>query len=298
MCPESEPRISPEEEPSTERGENIRIVLKFIRHGERTKAGELTDYGREVTRQRARESKITREDFDAVKAIGSPAGPKSGSGMERSLETAHMYGKEIAGDEAFTTRRRQILSYETLKHPPPYNHVEFYNAQLPENFETLPDEEKVAVAKKAQTAVVNHFLSLKSPEAEAYKREIAGAFATVVDHYQRLATRLNGGSRVLIPAGTHGGMLEPFLQETLVRQDEHGQERVGFERIEEIGGEFDPSEAFAVEIATDREGTLQPLKVTFDNPDRPQDVPMHLDAVRLGELRDYYLALHGLKPRS
>lgn len=35
---------------SPEKGRNVNIRLKFIRHGLRSPSGELTDYGREVTR--------------------------------------------------------------------------------------------------------------------------------------------------------------------------------------------------------------------------------------------------------
>lgn len=296
MSPEpGEPRFSLEAEPSAERGENVRIVLKFLRHGERTKTGELTEYGRDVTRQRAQESVIGPDDYDAVKAIGSPAGPQSAGGMERSLETAHIYAHEIAGDEAFNTRRNAILNYETLKNPSPYDHVEIYNANLPPNFDSLSDAEKAAAAKKAQTVVVNHLISLKSAEAQAFKREVAGAFAYVIDHYQRVATRLKSGSQVLLPAGTHGGLMEHLLQQALVRRDEQGEMEVGFENIEEIGGEFDPSEAFNVAVTTDERGDFGPLEVTFDNPERPQFHEMYLDPDRLRELRDYYVELH--KPK-
>lgn len=279
---------------SPERGKDVTIVLKFIRHGERDKQGSLTDYGRDVTRRRAQESGIHQTDFDAVKAIGSTAGPIGSRGMQRSLETAHIYAHEIAGDEAFVTRRREILSYDSLIHPAPYNHVEIYNANLPSNFDALSDSEKVVAAKRAQTAVLNHVMSLQSPEAQAYKRKVAGAFAYVILHYQRLSSRLKNGSRVLIPAGTHGGLMELLLQQALVWQDTMGVRRIGFSSLDEIGGDFDPSEAFNVEIVTDGQGKLGLLRVTFDDPRRPQ-TPMYLDLDRIEELSRYYAELHTLK---
>lgn len=292
-------------ESGAEKGKNVRIVLKFIRHGERTKTGELTDYGRVVTRQRAEESGIRKEDLDAVKGIGSQAGPnilvpieggftsqKAGQKMGRSLETAHIYAHEIAGDGTFKSRPRYTLSYETLKTTMPGDYRVIYDSNLPENFNDLPDEEKAAASKRAQTAVVNHFLNLKTPEAETYNREIAGAFAVFILHNEELAKRLDAGSKVLMPSGTHGGMIEPFLQQTLIRRLDAGQEIHGFERVEEIGGEFDPSEAFDVEVTTDGNGIIGPLHVKWDNPQRPQVQEMYLDPIKLRELAEFYKQLH------
>lgn len=288
-----------------EKGKNVKVILKFIRHGERAKTGELTDYGREITRQRARERGIRKEDFDAVKAVGSQAGPKvlvpieggftsekAEQKMGRSLESAHIYGHEIAGDDAFKSRPRNILSYETLKSPIPDDYARIYNFNLPDNFESLSNEEKAIASKRAQTAVVNHFLNLKTPRGEAYNREIAGAFAIFILHSQDLAKNLKSGSKVLIPSGTHGGMIEPFLQQALVRRMEDGREIHGFEGVEEIGGDFNPSEAFSVEIKTDTSGNVELPMVSWDDPDRPKTTKMYLDPAKLQELAEFYRELH------
>jgi hypothetical protein len=274
-------------------GENVEIILKFIRHGERDLKNNLTDYGRIMTKERARESGIQKEYFNAIKAIGSTSGPKGPSGMQRSLETADIYAREIAGDEAFATRARDVLSYESLICEEPFDWGEMYNSNLPENFSELDPKEKAAVAKKAQNAVANYLVRLNTPEAEAYKREMAGSFAYVIDHYQQMAKRLKTGSRVLIPAGTHGGVMEFILQQAGVRKDEDGKEVKGFIDLREIGGEFDPSEAFNVDIATDDEGDSKPLVVTFDNKNRPQG-EFRLDSKIIAELKDYYRELHKL----
>lgn len=274
-----------------ESGENVEIVLKFIRHGERDLEGNLTDYGRTVTKERAQESGVLKTDFDAIKAIGSTAGPKGPSGMQRSLETADIYAHEIAGDEAFQTRARDILSYEKLINDIPTDWAQIYNANIPANFSELSDEQKASAAQKAQTATVNHVFQLNTPEAEAYKREVAGAFAYVIDHYQQMAKRLKSGSRVLIPAGTHGGVMEFILQQALVRKDEKGNEITGLSNLEEIGGEFDPSEAFNVDVATNENGEDKALVVTFDNQRRPHN-EFYLDPQKIAELKGYYQELH------
>ena len=285
----------PERIPSPEQkefGRQVEIVLKFIRHGERTKEGKLTDYGRSITAERAQQSGLKEEGFDAVKAVGSNAGFKNPAGRGRSLETADIYAHEIAGDEQFATRAQKILNYETFVNKDPFDWNVVYNSNLPDNFETLSDEEKVVAAKKAQATTLNHLIALDTPEAQAMKQEAAGSFAYLIDHYMQMTKRLKSESKVLIPAGTHGGVMEFVLQQALVRKDKNGQEVVGFKDIAEIGGEFSPSEAYDVDIATDEDGNVGELKVSFDSPARPSLQGAHLDKARLEELKNFYAELH------
>lgn len=283
---------NPENEGTVEHGRNVHILLKFMRHGERDPDGLLNDYGRDVTREKAQESGIAYEDFDAVKAEGSPAGPSSDSGMARSVETAHIYGHEIAGRDAYNTRVNEALSYESLANKAPYDHTEIYKANLPANYEDLSDSDKATAAKKAHVAAIKYLTDLNTPEANAYIQECAGALAYVVENYEKMARRLKPESRVLVPAGTHGGVMEFLLKEALVRKDEGGNEVVGFQDLKEIGGPFMPSETFNVNISTDESGVEKQLAVSFDSSERPSDPDMYLDANRVHELSAYYKELH------
>ncbi|MEK7072579.1 MAG: hypothetical protein AAB969_03345, partial [Patescibacteria group bacterium] len=186
----------------SERGRDVQIILKFIRHGERGEDG-LTDYGRKVTRQHAQDLSLKSGKFDAIKAIGSSAG----AGM-RAFETANVYAQELSGEKTFNPRIRNILSHETLKNTLPFNSEEIYKANLPEDFNLLSDQDKVKATSKAKKAVLNYAISLDTPEAEACRKEAAGAFASLIVHYQKMGKKLKSGSKVLIPAGTHGGNME------------------------------------------------------------------------------------------
>jgi len=276
-------------------GRNIEIILKFMRHGDRDKQGNLLDIGRETTKKTAVSSNIRKDEFNAVKAIGSNAAPiREDIKMGRAMETADIYATEIAGDEKFKSRVSDVLNYETLKSPAPYNHREIYNKNLPSNFEQLGDDDKIKASKVAQTAVVNHVISLYTPEAITYKEEMAGAYAYVIEHYQEMAKRLYSGSKVLIPAGTHGGVMEFLLQQALITKDNDGKEKTGIDNIKEIGGEFDPSDSFNIDVKTDSDGNFKEFKVSFDNINRPQE-EMFLDTKKVHELADTYKKLHDLK---
>ncbi len=270
-------------------GKNVEILIKFIRHGERDSDGNLLDVGREITKENAVLSGMNKEDFDAIKAIGSNAVPQGELNIGRSLETADIYSKEIAGDEAFNTRVDDILSYEKIKSPLPFNYKEIYDSYLPKNFNDLSDEEKVRASKKAQCEIVNLLFQMEGEGAESYRKESAGALAYVIDHYQNMAERLNSGSKVLIPAGTHGGLMEFLLQQALIIKG-----KTGFGDINDIGGEFDPSDSYNIDIKTDENGDLQDIVVSFDNPNRPKE-KMTLDKDKFEELVGYYKNLHNLK---
>jgi hypothetical protein len=274
-------------------GKNVEVIIKFMRHGERDKEGVLLDVGRRVTKEKAEDSGIKPTDFHAVKAIGSNAYPQGERNIGRSLETADIYSHAIAGDEAFNTRRNEQLNYMNLKSPLPLDHQEVYNSLLPKNFDDLSDEGKIKASKKAQSAEVDMLFSLDSEAAENYRKECAGAYAYVIDHYQRVAKRLKTDSRVLLPAGGHGGMMEFLLQQALVRRVD-GIEKIGLEKVEEIGGEFDPSDSYNIDIKTDDEGKFAALKVSFDNKNRPQE-EMYLDPDKFAECLEYYKKLHELE---
>ncbi len=269
-------------------GHNVLIDMKIIRHGERTKEGELTDYGRQVTREKAAPNMIEGDAVDMVKPIGSNAGPKN-NGQGRALETAAIFASEIAG-ETGVPRANDQLSYETMKSPTPYNHVAIYNSFLPTDFNDLDPQKKAEAAKSAQKSVVDHLMSLQTPEAIQYKKEAAGALASLVLHYEEVAKRLRSGSNVNIVAGTHGGTMEFLLQQSLV-QENGGERKVGFDNLSAIGGEFHPSESYDVVVGMDESGQEKEIKVTFDDPQRPQK-QMWLDREKVKELAEFYEKLH------
>lgn len=290
-----------------ERGVNVEILLKIIRHGERNpKTNFLTDQGREITRQEADKFKKSLDDsvgdYSLVKAIGSTVGPLNDDGMGRAEETAHIYAKEVSGENVGQTRKTEVLSYENIKSPVPYNHRMVYNSFIPENFDNLGPDEKLVVTRKAQEGVTAHLMNLNTPEAIIYRKELAGSIAYLINHYQEVIKHLKSGEKFLIPAGCHGPTLEFLLQEALIRKNEQGETIRGFKDLSEIGGQQNTSEAFSVEVETDELGNNKPLKISFDNSERPEFSEMFLDSQTINELASFYEQLHpeihGLRERK
>lgn len=274
-------------------GKNVEIILKIIRHGDRDpNTNMLTDFGIDETKSRANESGLNKNDFDVVHAIGSTVGPYDKNGMGRAEATAHIYAKEIAGDENFNTRKTEVLAYDKLKSKVPYDHKAVYNSFLPKNFADLSPKEKAKAGVEAQGKLVDFVLALDTPEAEKYKEEGAGSVAYIIKHYQKAAHRLESGKKDLVPAGMHGTFMEFLFQKALIRKDVEGKEIKGFNDLSEIGGQHNVSEAFTIKIKTDQDGNDEPLVITFDNTNRPAFTKLFLDQSVTDELSKKYKELH------
>lgn len=280
-----------EKKEGREMGKNVLLILKIMRHGERTKGGELTDYGRLITKEKA--EGVALPELSRAKAVGSPFKPKESKAPPRSLETADIYAEQLLQsgkvEKKYATRARALLSPEGMKTPEPFDWTAVYNSQLPPNFEELPDEEKAEAAHQAQTVAVEKMLITEN--AAEYRREIARNHAVFVDRYIKMVQRLKEGEKILYVTGSHGGIMEPFLQECLIRKDKNGQEKRGFQHLEEIGGAIRPSEAFNIIIKTDERGEKN-VAVSFDDPNRLPGEELTLDLAKLEELKNEYLEKH------
>lgn len=290
---------------SPERGKNVKFIVQFIRHGVRDPQGNLSEIGKTVTRQLAQEHATSLGVFDVVKAVGSTARPKNTSAdTARSLVTAGIYARGIS-DKAYTTRPEERLNYdETTQTPFPYDHTKIYNEALGnimekrglrlEEFGQLSDQDKQVLSHEAQKITIDAAIGTRGDMAEKWKDEVAGAFADYLEHCINVTKYLKSGSRVLQPAGTHGGLMEWLLIRALVWEDSQKRIHQGVntaEEFEELGGAFDSSESYQVFVETDNKKKVSRLKVRFMNPRRPQG-DMYLDADKVHGLADFFRGMH------
>ena len=223
--------------------------------------------------------------------------------MQRSLETAHIYAKNIAVGGQYKTRPRSILSYETLKLPMPYDHAQIYDSFIEEylkknysdkdikSFESLSGEEKEQAASYADGKTLVHFMNLDTEEARQARKEVAGSFAVLIEHFSKMAKeKLKSNQKILYPVGSHTGMMEPLLSESLVRINKDGNKVIGG-TLDDFGGSFNPSEGFDVRIKTNEAGELEQYVVSFDNNQRFSG-EIYLDANKIKELAEFYRNLH------
>lgn len=283
--------FSPDEEKSkveTEKGKNNRILIKIMRHGEKTPEGLLTDYGREETSEKSKKEKELLGEFDMIKVVGSDSGEKGPKGIGRALETADIYAEEsIFNDDRkkYKSRPRRLLSLDGLKTSAPFDWTEYYKSKLPDNFDKLSDERKSEASHKAHEACLNRILTM--PEAEEYCRDIASRHAFFINRYLKIIEKLKSNTKVLYSSGAHGGCMEVFLQRCLKIKKKEEQEKLGFKNVDEVGGAFYPSEGFFVDITTDEKGEKQ-VKVFMDNPKRLEGEELTLDPKKIDELVEEY----------
>lgn len=83
--------------------------------------------------------------------------------------------------------------------------------------------------------------------------------------------------------------MEPLLTEAMVR-NKNGK-KITRGKLEDVGGNFDPSEGFDVRIKTDKNGELEQYEVELSDSKRSLK-SVYLDADKINELANFYRKLH------
>lgn len=238
--------------PETERfGRNVEIHAIFVRHGEKSESGELTDEGK----KQAVEFGKTLESRDAIKGYSSP--------VQRAIETVEQIIENSPHDKKLKTRIRTEIGIQ----PP--------SQEFNKKFKKLE--------KEGPDDAVKWFLSfgIKKPDAETISpHEVAESFAYILTKYLKMADKLYSGSNIDLLNGTHQGLPEALLKEVLKRKIDD-KEVVGFDNLEDIGGALKFTEGMEFIIKTDERGDKK-LTVNF----RGQEYD--IDMTKLNELAKSY----------
>lgn len=297
-------------------GQNVEEILLVLRHGDRHSTGEkkgaLTESGRLQAREVGRsvlgllgEDPSWHDSDIVVQAFGSQQGPKmhlveapgkEAADLGRAAETAHIVSHMLAGDRALATEESLPLNFGTILSPeaePGFQ--EIYDAALPADYESLSPEEKVKAANAAHLAGIKHLENQEGPAAAAYRKEAAGAVASVVNDFRERAAGRPANARHLDVLGTHGLMVEFLLKEALIQEDGS----VGMKSLDEIGGGFLPAEGWTLKIARDERGREKGLEVVFLGksalPKEAEGKKFLLDSRKVNELAKFYETLHAPK---
>ena len=307
-----------------EKGSNVGIVLAMQRHGVRyptelseelkakgIKSGQLMPEGvtttqREIQREGVRPGSALSIFVDKIRVVGSPAGPVDETGEQRSLRTARIVAEELAkmrkGGYDGVAAPSPILSYGTMTYfesdKVPYDHEGVYDAA--EKTARAEGKDVEVAASIAQDAALNAAFSSTHPNAESMKKEAAGAFAVFIEQMIDRMKNMQNNETAIVPAGTHGGVMEYLLQQAMIWTDEEGKQHgPGFMRIEEIKGAFMASEGYNLEIENGRDGKLSEIRVTFQDKARRSGIyNAQIDISLMHSLADYYRGLHKEIPMS
>ena len=216
-------------------GHDVTIHAYFVRHGQSEKidspARALTDEGREQAWA-----------FGAA-VEASVAGAK---GYSSELPRAQQTAEEIV--ETINTGSAQEGGFNRRVE------TELNDINLSPEFRVKMKE---VMKEHGYNAGVQLYLDHGHEDSTAQPPKLAAAdVAKRLNVYVRAAGLLKDGSEVDVINVSHGGKLEAFLQQVLVREGAEGQEpTVGFTNVTEIGGALNEAESFEIKIATDDAGT-------------------------------------------
>ncbi|MEI6288428.1 MAG: histidine phosphatase family protein [bacterium] len=233
-------------------GRNVEIHAVFVRHGEKSENGELTNEGK----KQAAEFGDNLKSRDAIKGYSSP--------VQRAIETVEQIIENSPHDKKLKTRIRTEIGI-------PPSSQEFYK-KFKELEKQGPDE------------AAKWYLSFgtERPDAETSSpHEVAESFAYILAKYFKMADRLYSGSNIDLVNGTHQGLPEALLKEVLKRKIDDNKEIIGFDNLEDIGGALKFTEGMEFVIKTDERGDKK-LTVNF----RGQEYD--IDMAKLNELAKSY----------
>lgn len=252
-----------------ERGKNVSMTITFSRHEEPGKTPEgmsadfLTEEG--IKKAKARGKEIPHQ---YVMVVGSKA-------VLRARETGALELESATGPEgmASAVNVRMTPKLEKMGHKRfageylIYRHGDLNPVRgLKEMWLEGGTKAEEAVTRgeidRSQKENYRYDYYLNNPD-RAYElgaqtpREVAQEMAHRVETCLKMSGRIYEGMDLNVRNYSHGPRLECLLKYVLRQPDG----RLGFDKIEEIGGAFKPGENFDLDVARDENGNLKPIKV-------------------------------------
>lgn len=233
-----------------EKGENINLVISFIRHGDKDSKGELTERGYESARELGKHKEVLP---DGIKIYNSPF-RRTASTVDAILDGVEEQGKK---DKTFKTRQRIELA------PPEWEH-----------FEIIAKKGKEAEEKEGRGGLFRYISH--EPLAQKDLNHWTSALAFMIDRYRRGSHRFYEGSEVELRHITHDVVIGDFLRKVAVFKDKEGKriEKVDFDKL---GGSMNFLEGFEFVVRLDEKGN-EFHKINF----RGQE--LEVDEEKLNEL--------------
>src|SRR3989339_279732 len=246
LSPESD-KLSEYIEKRPDYGQRIHITASFRRHAIPDKDPES---GMSL-------DKLAPAGVEQAKNIGKGVGEGAGqqdkkikvfaSGKSRAKET----GQNIMGEAA---EQAEIINQNLGD-----GKYEIKGKQELETI-TLGNEAKRLVKEKGYNGFIEEWLNRKDlSDGSTTPEQAATGLASRVDLYRRMSKLLKNDSDVLIENITHGPSPDAFIAEVAQVKDKDGKALEGYEKIKELGGVFQPSDNFEINMertTPDQEPTL------------------------------------------
>lgn len=245
------PTIEQNLESKEQSGKNVRVRILLMRHGEKaSEEGELTEEGKKKIFEQFQKYELPK---DKVK-LSSP-------NVTRNLQTLHIIEK--------------VVGQEKLGN----SYVDTALGNVPENlggivYEGETDfsekfaEQLKSIAKTEGGNALNQFyidFESNRPDDETLSpQELASKLAKRLLLEAKIAKRLRADSEVDFIHITGTTYLFPLLKEIAEKEIVNNPVNAeGNNFVEKLGGELGFGEGIIIEEATDNDGNLSPLKISF-----------------------------------
>lgn len=156
--------------------------------------------------------------------------------------------KELGPEATATLKRAKLLINKTAS-----EHT---------NYGRLAKEERASARQAAQEVGLRE--GMKDPEMV---EEAAEGMSYNLYALREIAKEAKPDIKPALPLVNHGIYNESLLKKALVIENEDGTSQTGFEDVNEIGGFFNPAEAFKIRIIRDADGQER-YECEFTDPDR------------------------------
>lgn len=274
-----------------ERGRNVNLKFVFRRHEEpgKTPEGMSADFLTEFGTQRAKErGKVLAGADEYLMVAGS-------KGVKRARETGGLLlggFRDEEGASAIVNREMSGEQQEKMGHGkmPPGDVVIYRSGDLDpvKNFAAIAKEAKAQGAADLQAQIQwwldnpDRARALGAPTSE----DVAAEFAYRLGIGMRMSGRLFEGLDVRFENLTHGPKPDAFLKEVMMKDGKRG-----FEKLEEIGGMFQPGEDVEFDVKRDAQGQAS-VKISFRGKE------YGVDTQRLEELQARYHNMQAQKVKK
>lgn len=231
---------------SPEELKEYKVISRFQRHFDPEKdpggfsLDKLSEKGKKQGLARGEEHKVSSE-AEKIKKVGRSPKERTDESLKYMFKGADLEDIEIYKKEELDTmaipdnvKNKMFFKDEEKKEKRTFNETMDFVLNHPDM------EKEVEDSAERLSHRVN--VALKIPRILAKGDEKLKQFSEQM------------GNDVLLENVTHGPVQEAFLKKVVILEDSKGNKKRGFDRVEEIGGAFQPGEGFEIETVVNDRG--------------------------------------------
>jgi len=313
MINERRPQIEQPEEQKKERGHNIEIRFTFIRHSQKA-TGQVFAEGIQglSTSSISETGKQRAETYGKSQLAGRKITKAYATAIDRTRETltsafqaAEVNPKILQRSEttqaffslpALAASKKFMQRYDAIMLPKRQQYIDEHYPGKKFN-ELTPDEQEMA-AEYAEEPALGWYLYFgdKRPDEETPSpREQAASVAFKINRLVHLPDYMPGGKSIDLVSSGHKTSTEAFLKYVIERERD-GENVVGFDNLEEIGGSLKILDSWDLWIQNDNQGKKHVTIILRRENGEIQKYRLNIPA--LTELAKEHIEANNIEPKK